>query len=163
MSLIDDVRGEIKTAKKLRLPWWGVLCVVIGSFLCAELFDKFGKLDLVVPILNTIVVLGFILALKRKLWRHAWFWVTMFLIALIHVPLILFVPWGTKWVPALVIAVIDSADFCLILWIISAVGKFMTGRKPPRIALRMTYELTSRPPFDATMLRMDRRCLRHRL
>lgn len=39
MSLVDDVRGEIKTAKKLRLPGWGVLCVIIGSFLCAELFD----------------------------------------------------------------------------------------------------------------------------
>lgn len=129
MSLVDDVRGEIKTAKKLRLPGWGVLCVIIGSFLCAELFDKFGKLDLVVPILNTIVVLGFMLALKRKLWQQAWFWVTMLLIALLHVPLILFVLWGTRWVPALVIAVIDSADFCLILLIISAVGKLRGDQK----------------------------------
>ena len=128
MSLVDDVRGEITTAKSY-VPWWGVLCVVIGSYLCAELLDKLGKLDLVVPILNTVVVLGFMLALKRKLWQHAWFWVTMFLIALIHVPLILFVPWGTKWVPALAIAVIDSADFCLILWIISAVGKFNGDQK----------------------------------
>jgi hypothetical protein len=39
MSLANDVGGEIKAAKKLRLPWWGVLCGIIGSFLCAWLFD----------------------------------------------------------------------------------------------------------------------------
>ena len=69
------------------------------------------------------------IAFKRKLWRHAWFWGTMAVIAALHVPLILFVPWGTKWVPALAIAVIDSADFCLILWILAVVGKLMGAQK----------------------------------
>jgi hypothetical protein len=129
MSLTNDVRHEIRDAKKLRMPGWGVVCVIIASFLCAQLFEHFGKLDLVLPILNSIGVLGFMLAFKRKLWRHAWFWVTMAVIAVLHVPLILFVPWGTKWVPALVIAVIDSLDFCLILWVLTAVGKFMGEQK----------------------------------
>ncbi len=125
MALANDVRSDIQAAKKLRLPWWGVLCLIIGSFLCAWLFDNFGKLELVVPILNSILVLGFMLVLKRKLWRNAWFWGTMVVIAALHVPLILFVPWTTRWVPALAIAVIDSVDFCLILWILAVVGKFM--------------------------------------
>jgi hypothetical protein len=129
MSLANDVGGEIKAAKKLRLPWWGVLCGIIGSFLCAWLFDNFGKLELVLPTLNSIAVLGFMLVLKRKLWRHSWFWGIMAVIASLHVPLILFVPWSTKWVPALAIAVIDSLDFCLILWILAVVGKFMDGSK----------------------------------
>jgi hypothetical protein len=129
MSLADDVGSDIKAAKKLRLPWWGVLCGIIGSFLCAWLFDNFGKLELVPPILNSIAVLGFMLVLKRKLWRYAWFWGTMALIVALHVPLILFVPWGTRWVPALAIAAIDSVDFCLILWILGVVGKFMGEQK----------------------------------
>ena len=123
MSLTSDVRDEVKAAKKLRMPGWAVVCVIVVSFLCAQLFERFGKLDLVLPILNSIGVLGFMLAFKRKLWRHAWFWETMAVIAALHVPLILFVPWGTKWVPALAIAVIDSLDFCLILWILALVGK----------------------------------------
>lgn len=124
MSIANDVRGEVKLAKKLRLPWWGVLCGIIGSFLCAWLFDNFGKLELVLPTLNSMAVLGFMLVLKRKLWRHPWFWGTMAVIVVLHVPLILFVPWTTRWVPALVIAVVDSLDFCLILWILAVVGKF---------------------------------------
>jgi hypothetical protein len=129
MSLANDVGNDLNAGKKLRLPWWGVLCGIIGSFACAWLFDNFGKLELVLPILNSFAVLGFMLVLKRKLWRHSWFWGTMALIAALHVPLILFVPWGTKWVPALAIAVIDSADFCLILWILAVVGKFMGEQK----------------------------------
>src|SRR3954451_25209020 len=108
MSLANDVRGDIKSAKKLRLPWWGVVCLIIRSFLCASVFDNFGKLDLVLPILNSILVLGFMLVLKRKLWQYAWFWGIMAAIAGLHVPLILFVPWTSKWVPALAIAAIDS-------------------------------------------------------
>ena len=94
-------------------------------FSIAWLFDDFGKLGLALPTLNSIAVLGFMLVLKRKLWRHAWFWGTMAVIAALHVPLILFGPWWTRWVPALAIAVVDSLDFCLILWILAVVAKFM--------------------------------------
>jgi hypothetical protein len=129
MPLIQDIKNDIKEAKKIRLPWWGVLFGIIGSFLCAWLFDDFGKLELVLPTLNSIAVLGFMLVLKRKLWPHARFWITMAVLAALHVPLVLFVPWTTRWVPALVIAVIDSADFCLMLWIISIVGKLVEEPK----------------------------------
>jgi hypothetical protein len=59
MSLTNDVRHEIRDAKKLRMPGWGVVCVIIASFLCAQLFEHFGKLDLVLTILKSIGVLGF--------------------------------------------------------------------------------------------------------
>jgi hypothetical protein len=134
MSLANGVRGEIKAAQKLRMPGWGVVCVIIASFLCAQLFEHFGKLELVLPILNSILVLGFVFGFKRKLWRHAWFWGTMAVIAALHVPLILFVPWTNRWVPAMAIAGIDSLDFCLILWILAVVGKLM--REPKAAELR---------------------------
>jgi hypothetical protein len=135
MSLANDVRREIKAAKKLRIPGWGVVCGIIASFLCAWLFDSFGKLDLVLPTLNSIGVFGLMLGFKRKLWRRAWFWGTIAVIAAFHIPLILFVPWTTRWVPALAIAVIDSVDFCLILWILAVVGKFM---EEPTVSERPT-------------------------
>jgi hypothetical protein len=131
MPLTNDVRGEIKAAKKLRMPGWVVVCLMIGTLLCIWLFDSFGKLDFVLPTMNTILVLGFLLVLKQKLWRLGWFWWTMAVIAALHVPLILFVPWTSRWVPALAIAAIDSLDFCLVIGILAVVrSKFM--REPKR-------------------------------
>lgn len=48
-------------------------------------------------------------------------------VAGLHVPLILLVPWGGRWVAALAIAAIDSLDFCLILWVLSFVGDLAGG------------------------------------
>jgi hypothetical protein len=129
MPLGIDIKSDIKAAKKMRLPWWAVLCVIIAGFLGAWLFDHFGRLSLMLPTCNGVAVLGFAIAAKWKLRMRAWFWITMAVLAALHVPLVLFVPWTTRWVPALAIAVIDSADFCLMLWIISIVGKFMEGQK----------------------------------
>ena len=129
MQLANDIRNDIKAAKKMRLPLWGVLCGIIGSTLSAWLFDHFGRLDLALPTLNSIGVLGFVLVLKWQQRRCAWFWITMTILAALHVPLILFVPWTTKWVPAIAIAAIDSADFCVMLTILSVVGKLVERSK----------------------------------
>lgn len=125
MPLIQDIKNDIRDAKKIRLPWWGVLLWMGACGLIEWLLIDFGKMDLALPTLNSVAVVGFTIALKRKLGRHAWFWGIMAVIAALHVPLVLFVPWGSKWVPALAIAAIDSLDFCLILWILAVVGKWM--------------------------------------
>jgi hypothetical protein len=127
MQLANDIKNEVRAAKKMRLPWWGVLIGIIGSFLCAWLFDQFGRLNIALPTLSCIAVLGFLIALKWKLRRQVWFWIAMTIIAALHVPLILFVPWTTKWVPAMAIAAIDSADFIVLLAVLSVVEKSMEG------------------------------------
>jgi hypothetical protein len=127
MSIAGDVKSDIKAAKKIRLPWWAVLCLLVFGMPLPWLFDHFGRLNLMLPIWNSVAVLGLMFVLKWRLRRRAWFWITMTVIVALHVPLILFVPWGTKWVPALAIAAIDSLDFCLILWILSFVGNLTGG------------------------------------
>ena len=127
MQLANDTKNDVRAAKKLRLPWWGVLLLILVSFLSSWLFDHFGKLDLALPTLNTVGVLGFILVLKRKLWRHAWFWIVITFIAATHVELILLIPWTTRWVPAAAIGVIDSLDLILVLTIINYLGKRSGG------------------------------------
>ena len=129
MSLTVNVRNEIKAAQRLRLPWWGVLLIMIGAVPSYWLFDHFGRLSLALPTLNCIAVLGFILVLKWKLRWHAWFWIAMAVIAAVHALLIWYIPWTTKWVPALAIAAIDSADFCVILWALSAIAALMEGQE----------------------------------
>lgn len=127
MSVVDDIKGDIEAARKIRASWWGLLCVGIGSLLLSWLLDHLGRFELVIPILNSTLVLGFALAVKRNLRRRPWFWGTMAIVAALHIPLIVFFPWTTQWVPALAIVAIDSADLIVILTIISVVGKFMEG------------------------------------
>ena len=129
MSLANDIKGDIKAARKIRLPWWGVLCLIVGGLPVIWLFDHFGEFNLFLLTFNCVAVLVFAIAVKRKLRRHTWFWGMMTILAALHVPLILFVPWTTKWVPATAIAAIDSADLIVMLTILSVVGKFMEGSK----------------------------------
>ena len=124
MRLASDIKNDIKAARKVRLPWWGVLCVIMGSLPIYWLFDHFGKLNLGLPALNCSAVFGVAIATKWGLRRHGWFWITIVFLAALHIPLILFVPWTDKWVPAIAIAATDSADLIAMLTILSVVGKF---------------------------------------
>jgi hypothetical protein len=58
----------------------------------------------------------------------------MTVLAALHIPLILFVPWTTKWVPAIAIALIDSADLIVMLAILSVVGKFVERPKTSSVS-----------------------------
>lgn len=47
------------------------------------------------------------------------------MLAGLHLPLILFVPWTAHWIPALVIIPVGIADVYVMLWVLLVVGKFM--------------------------------------
>jgi len=83
-----------------------------------------------VPALHALGMLGFASAIKWKLRRHAWFGITVTILAAFHVPLVLFSPRITNRVPAIATAVINSADFVVILAIVSIVGREMNGPQP---------------------------------
>ena len=120
---MTDVRKEIKAAQRIWLPWWAVLTCMAVSLPVILLFDHFGRMEMSLPTLNSVGVIGFILYLKWRLKRHAWFWIAMTMIAALHALLIWYVPWTKKWVPALAIGAIDSMDLCVILWAISAIER----------------------------------------
>lgn len=122
--LANELKGDIKVAKKIRLPWWALLCVLIGSLLSCWFFDHFGRLNLVLPTANIIGVLSLAIAVKWELRRRAWFWLIMSIIAALHVPLILFVPWTDIWVPAAAFAGAASLDLVVVFVIFEAVGNF---------------------------------------
>ena len=111
--------------RKMRLPWWGVLCVILGALALLILFDHFGKLTLARPAMTSAAMVVIAIAMRWKLRGHGWFWLTMIVLAALHVPLVLLVPWTTRWIPAFVIIPIGMADLYLMLWVLSVVGKFM--------------------------------------
>src|SRR5579859_2347268 len=130
MPLIGKIKKDLGKAMKMRrLPWSGVLTWMGVCGLIMWALVDLGRRDLALPTLNSVAVVGFTIALKRDLGRHVWFWITIGILAALHVPLVLFVPWTTKWFPALAIAAIDSADFIVMLAIIDLVGTFMGGAK----------------------------------
>ena len=134
MLLANDIKNDIKAAKKIWLPWWAVLSLGAVSLPIYWLFDHFGRLNTALPTLNCAGMLGLTIAVKWNLRRHAWFWITIAILAALHVPLVLFVPWTTKWVPALAIAAIDSGDLIAMLAILSIVGKFVERPKTSSVS-----------------------------
>jgi hypothetical protein len=126
------MRNKVITTedRKMRLSWRGGLCVFFGTVLGALPFIYFGRFDLARPSLISIGMVTLSIAMRWKLRHHVWFWITMISLAVLHLPLILFLPWTTRWIPAVVIAPIGVADLYAMLWVISAVGKFMERQKP---------------------------------
>jgi hypothetical protein len=102
---------------------------MVGAFLLFFLFDHFGKLAIARPTLYSVAIIIITIALRWKLRGHVWFWITMAFLAALHAPLILFVPWTTRWIPALVVIPIGIADSYAMLWVVSVVGKFTREQK----------------------------------
>lgn len=115
----------------MRLPWWGVLCVIIAAIPICWLFDRFGRFELALPTLDSVGVLCIAIPMNWQLRRHLWFWTTMTVFVALHVLLILFVPWTTKWVPASVCAGIATVDLYAMLAIIFVVGRSLEKPNVP--------------------------------
>jgi len=109
----------------MRLTWWGGLCIFFGTIFLALLLLRFGRYDLARPTVVSVVMVALVIVMRWKLRRHVWFWITMILFATLHLPLILFVPWTTKWIPAFVIAPFGIADLYAMLWTLSVVGRLV--------------------------------------
>lgn len=124
-----SLRESIKRAKQLRLSWRGVLAVMGATLLIGLLLLYFGKFELASPIIFSLITIAFAIAVKWELRRRVWFWIAMIVIAALHVPLVLFVPWTTRWVPAILITPILVADLFAMLGILSVVEKFVERRR----------------------------------
>lgn len=114
--------------RRKRLPLWGYISIPIGAFLLFALFDHVGKLALARPTVFSVSIITITVAMRWKLKERVWFWITMASLAVLHVPLILFIPWTTKWIPVLIILPVGIADLYTMLWIISVVGKLWGNR-----------------------------------
>ena len=118
-----------KEDKQMRLGWRGVLFVILGTVLLALPFVYWKRFELALPSFVSSAVIALAIAMRWKLRRHAWFWATMAFLAALHLPLILFIPWTTKWIPAYVIAPFGMLDLHVVLWTLAVVGKHMEGQK----------------------------------
>ena len=105
--------------------FWAIAMVVLTSPLFF-LFDSFGK-----PGNGRAAWIGagvILIAMKMRweLRKHAWFWLTILCIVGVHVPLVLFVPWTSRWIPAMGILPIGVADIAAIFGCLHIVEKLMS-------------------------------------
>jgi hypothetical protein len=118
-QLKANFENDLRAAQKLRLPWWGVWCVVLPALPFFIFLNSRGRLDLALPILASVATIALVIILKRRCAKRAWFWGLIVLFSALHLALIWLVPWPTKWVFPLLSAGVASADFCVLLVIIS--------------------------------------------
>ncbi len=57
--------------------------------------------------------------------RHLWFWITLSILILLHVPLILFVPWSNNNYPGVALLPQALLDFAITCGCINLVAKLM--------------------------------------
>jgi|SRR5579884_592310 len=142
MWLINGIKMEFKrdfkAVMKMRLTWRGVLSCMVACAIIGLPLIEIGRFDLFMPTYVSIGMLATAIAVKWRVRRCAWFWITIAFLAALHVPLILFVPWTTKWVPARAIAAVASADLIAMLVILDVVYGIVErpglqrNHRPPR-------------------------------
>jgi hypothetical protein len=125
--IITQATNDIKAARKIWLPWrvllpWGVFCLAV-ILVC----DRFGRENMSLPLLSSIFLFAFFIYLKWGLRRQPLFWATIAVLVALHVLLLWYIPWTSKWVPSLAIAGVVSIDLCLMLWVLAAVEVLLGG------------------------------------
>ena len=126
--------------RKARLPWWGVLCVMLSALPLLLVFDHFGKSAFALPTIDSVAVIACAIGLRWRLRRRVWFWFTMIVFAGLHVLLLLYVPWTDKWVPAPIVILIGLADLYAIFAVIYALEKFIDGPKATKALPKSHHE-----------------------
>jgi hypothetical protein len=76
--------------------------------------------------------------LRWELSRKRWFWASIVVISLIHLPLILFFPWSAAWVPSYLIFPFVLIDCFLVLFLIHRVEKYMAPKRAAKEQVEIT-------------------------
>jgi MFS superfamily sulfate permease-like transporter len=124
----NEIRKDVAAAQKISVPWWAAVCVGVSTFFLAMLFDSWGQLNFVSPVLNTVIVVCFVLAVKWEQGRKSWFWVATALMLILHAVLLFSVRWTASRIPA--IGIIDSLDICLMLALFEVVRSLWRSSSP---------------------------------
>jgi hypothetical protein len=124
-SINSQFRSDLKAARELWLPWRALLLLFVCFIPVFALFKHYELLNVAVPVTMCFSVFGLLIYLKWSLRRQPLFWATIAVLAAAHAALIWYIPWTTKWVPAVTVTSIVTIDFCLMLWVLAAVDSWL--------------------------------------
>jgi hypothetical protein len=84
--------------------------------------------------LSAFICIGMILfaiGLRWELRNHFWFWATIVFVLLLHVPVVLLVPWPHMTINRISLLPIGVADLLVVMGAVSFVEKFVVKYVPP--------------------------------
>ena len=107
--------------------------VIIGAVLLPVLifFDHIGQIYLG---LSVFIWLGMILLAIRIRWnlrKRLWFWATIVVVLLLHVPVVLMIPWPRMTINRITLLPIGVVDLLITLGAVRFVEKFIVKAAPP--------------------------------
>lgn len=109
---------------------WGLVClgvaVAFAVFLAFAHFGRPGNGKIAGYLAGLLLCVA---GLRWQLRRRAWFWLTIGLVGVIEAPVVIFIQWTNRWIPAAAILPFAIADFVAILLLIDWVKKWM---EPPQ-------------------------------
>ena len=121
----DIPKQDKAELKRMRLPGWAFLPLFLTGLCAAWLFYRMGRPELMMPVLATVVAFVLVLVVKWRLRHYVWFWVTITVLAALHIVMLWLVPWTKKWVPATTTTGIAIIDIFAMLAIISVIGNLL--------------------------------------
>jgi len=124
MEGIMDTQEEVtsRTVKK-----WGLiagLLAILGNIVVSHFLDP-GRGD------AAGISLAILILSVRNFWylkRHVWFWLDMAALTLVHVVLVIVIPWTDRSIPAPELWPIGIADFAVIWGVVKLTEKMMNQR-----------------------------------
>ena len=113
-----------ESSRGIKNFFWAITAVVLTSPLFL-LFDQQGKPG--TGRAAWICAGMFLIAMKVRweLRSRPWFWIAVAVLLAPHLPLILLVPWTSRWIPAVGILPIGILDLAIILGCIALVEKLV--------------------------------------
>jgi hypothetical protein len=107
---------------------WGLMsaAVAVPVFFIVMHFAGAGK-GRAAAVSSAVMVFG-----TRVFWRlrhNTWYWLTISILAAIHISLVLLVPWTSEVIPAPALAPVGIADFVFVYCSIKLVEKIMMRSK----------------------------------
>lgn len=100
---------------------------MLGAAVLLPYLDHIHRFELAYPVAVAGISITGVVWVCPELRGQQWFWATIFIVAALHVAVILHIPWRTGWVSAPVIVVSCVADAMIILGIIQAIQRLKNG------------------------------------
>ncbi len=119
MSMFDYDKPKEKSSTDWSGTIIGIMFAPVFFFFVYLGKPELGFNVMIVLILNAVAV-----RLRWKLRKHVWFWATIVLILVLHVPLLFAVRWPKSNIPTIFFSLpLGTADFLLIMGAISLAQK----------------------------------------
>lgn len=128
MSTAND--DQSPTQPGARADWTGLIMAALAAPVFI-LFVYLGKAEMGFTVSLVLCVAMIAIKLRWKLRRHPWFWMTIALVLLLHIPFFFIVRWPHTKIPTIAFSLpLGIADFLLVSGAISLAEKLFSKDHP---------------------------------